>query len=220
MRVFGLILALVVTGSIAAVADARGPGPELPEPATRRAPRDEGVLGIHGPRRLLLHDHVIERSRDQGRLEGGLVQGAGATSLESDVVLVVGPGNYALGHVTLDLATGAGEITFAGRKPRVHAVPCHSRRVAAGRSATWPGTGSSASVLTAEPKSVSTPGRLARCASHPGGRALVFIRPRRARERISLRPEPGQRGGAWGWLVVMARPFWSVKTGVAPARWR
>jgi hypothetical protein len=42
------------------------------------------------------------------------LQAAGTTSLDSDVVLVVGPGNYALGHVTLDLATGSGEITFSG----------------------------------------------------------------------------------------------------------
>ena len=42
------------------------------------------------------------------------LQAVGATSLDSDVVLVVGPGNYALGHVTLDLATGTGEITLSG----------------------------------------------------------------------------------------------------------
>ena len=42
------------------------------------------------------------------------LQAAGPTSLDSDVVLVVGPGNYALGHVTLDFATGTGEVRFSG----------------------------------------------------------------------------------------------------------
>jgi hypothetical protein len=42
------------------------------------------------------------------------LQAAGATSLDSDIVLVVGPGNYALGHVTLDFATARGEITMSG----------------------------------------------------------------------------------------------------------
>ena len=42
------------------------------------------------------------------------LQAAGATSLDSDIVLVVGPGNYALGHVVLDFATGTGTVTFWG----------------------------------------------------------------------------------------------------------
>ena len=42
------------------------------------------------------------------------LQAAGATSLDSDIVLVVGPGNYALGHVVLDFATGTGKVTLWG----------------------------------------------------------------------------------------------------------
>ena len=42
------------------------------------------------------------------------LQPAGTTSLDSDIVLVVGPGNYALGHVTLDFAAGAGTVTIRG----------------------------------------------------------------------------------------------------------
>jgi len=42
------------------------------------------------------------------------LQAAGPTSLDSDIVLVVGPGNYALGHVKLDLTTGRGEVTLSG----------------------------------------------------------------------------------------------------------
>ena len=42
------------------------------------------------------------------------LQAAGTTSLDSDIVLVVGPGSYALGHVRLDFATGLGEVTLSG----------------------------------------------------------------------------------------------------------
>jgi hypothetical protein len=42
------------------------------------------------------------------------LQAAEPASLDSDIVLVVGPGNYALGHVTLDFALGTGEVRFAG----------------------------------------------------------------------------------------------------------
>jgi hypothetical protein len=42
------------------------------------------------------------------------LQAPGTASLESDIVLVVGPGNYALGHVTLDLATGQGVVSLSG----------------------------------------------------------------------------------------------------------
>jgi hypothetical protein len=42
------------------------------------------------------------------------LQAPGTTSLDSDIVLVVGPGSYALGHVTLDLATGRGTVSLSG----------------------------------------------------------------------------------------------------------
>ena len=42
------------------------------------------------------------------------LQAPGTTSLESDIVLVVARGNYALGHVTLDLATGQGVVSLSG----------------------------------------------------------------------------------------------------------
>lgn len=41
-------------------------------------------------------------------------QAAGATSLDSDVVLNVGPGNAAFGHCRLEFATGLGVCTFSG----------------------------------------------------------------------------------------------------------
>lgn len=42
------------------------------------------------------------------------LQPAGPASLDSDIVVVVGPGNYALAHVTLDFATATGEVRIWG----------------------------------------------------------------------------------------------------------
>jgi len=39
---------------------------------------------------------------------------AGATGLDTDIVLATGPGNSAFGHVVLDFATGTGTVTFNG----------------------------------------------------------------------------------------------------------
>jgi hypothetical protein len=42
------------------------------------------------------------------------LQPGGPASLDSDIVVVVGPGNYALAHVTLDFATATGEVRIWG----------------------------------------------------------------------------------------------------------
>lgn len=42
------------------------------------------------------------------------LEAAGATGLDSDLVLYAGPGNTALGHVTLSLTTFTGEVDLAG----------------------------------------------------------------------------------------------------------
>lgn len=42
------------------------------------------------------------------------LQAATATALDSDIVLVVGPGDYALGHVVLNRVTHLGVITYSG----------------------------------------------------------------------------------------------------------
>jgi hypothetical protein len=113
MRVYGLILALVVAGSIAAAANAHdGPG---------SADSRRGALHVTkecSEYTGLADSFCTITSSNLPAIKAGsrvvYLQAAGATSLDSDVVLVVGPGNYALGHVTLDLATGTGEITFSG----------------------------------------------------------------------------------------------------------
>ena len=42
------------------------------------------------------------------------LEAAGSTGIDSDVVLVVGPGNYALGHCNLPFPSGPGLCTFSG----------------------------------------------------------------------------------------------------------
>jgi hypothetical protein len=42
------------------------------------------------------------------------LQAAGATSLDSDIVLAVGPGNAAFGHVFLPFSGDPGVVTFSG----------------------------------------------------------------------------------------------------------
>ena len=42
------------------------------------------------------------------------LEAAGATGLDTDIVLDTGPGNKAFGHVVLNLATGTGMVTFLG----------------------------------------------------------------------------------------------------------
>jgi hypothetical protein len=45
-----------------------------------------------------------------------VLQAIGKTTLDSDVILVVGPGNYATGHCKLPLPAGPGLCTWSGGK--------------------------------------------------------------------------------------------------------
>jgi len=49
-------------------------------------------------------------------------QAAGPTSLDSDVILYVGPGNTATGHCALDFATGLGRCTLSGGTRRLDGI--------------------------------------------------------------------------------------------------
>jgi hypothetical protein len=70
----------------------------------------------------LADEHCTITSSNVGAIKVGsrvvYLEAAQGTSLDSDIVLVVGPGNYALGHVTVDLATGSGKIALSGGKGR------------------------------------------------------------------------------------------------------
>jgi hypothetical protein len=114
MRVFGLIIALVVAGSIATAASARGPAAGYSSPRQGALHVTKECSQFTG----LADSFCTITSSNLPAIKTGsrvvYLQAAGTGSLDSDVVLVVGPGNYALGHVVLDLATGSGEITFSG----------------------------------------------------------------------------------------------------------
>jgi hypothetical protein len=113
MRIFGLILTLVLAGSIAAAAKAHdGPGSSNPSSGTLHVTKECSEFTGLADSFCTITSSNLSAIKAGSRVV--YLQAVGATSLDSDVVLVVGPGNYALGHVTLDLATGTGEITLAG----------------------------------------------------------------------------------------------------------
>jgi len=69
------------------------------------------------------------------------LQAAAATSLDSDIVVVAGPGNYALGHVRLDFVTSTGEVTIWGGTG--HLAHLHARAAVSalgGPNWAWDGT--------------------------------------------------------------------------------
>jgi len=112
MRIVGLILALALAGSVAAAAALGGGGSPYPRHGTLHVTKD--CTGYSGQ----TDGHcTIVTSNLKAITPGSRVvylQPAGASSIDSDVVLVVGPGNIAIGHVTLDFATGLGTVTFSG----------------------------------------------------------------------------------------------------------
>jgi hypothetical protein len=110
-KLFGLLLAIVVTGAVAAASSA----------ANTASPPRSGALHVTKECSQYTGQAfsfcTITSSNIEEITVGSKVvylQAPGSTSLDSDIVLVVGPGNYALGHVTLDFATGTGEVRLAG----------------------------------------------------------------------------------------------------------
>lgn len=110
-RMLGLILSLTLAGAFAAGSEART-APSSPRSGvlhvTKECPDYHGLAG----------EHCTILSSNLNSIRGGMnvvyISPAGATSLDSDLVLD-GPGNNnALGHVTLDFATRSGIVTFSG----------------------------------------------------------------------------------------------------------
>jgi hypothetical protein len=108
--IFGLLLAIILTGAVAGASSA----------ATESAPRSRA---LHLTKECSQYTGLADSfctitSSNVGAITVGsrvvYFQAAGATSLDSDIVLLVGPGDYALGHVTLDFATGTGKVTIWG----------------------------------------------------------------------------------------------------------
>jgi hypothetical protein len=70
------------------------------------------------------------------------LQGKGATAIDSDIVLVVGPGDYAIGHVHLPFPSGPGTVTLSGGRgdlKRFHADLVVTRDISRPRSWFWDG---------------------------------------------------------------------------------
>ena len=113
MRLFGVILAIVLAGSIADAARAHdGGGSPSQRHGALHLTKD--CTGYQGQ----VDGHCTITSSNLKAIPAGsrvvYLQAAGASSLDSDIVLVVGPGNIAIGHVTLDFATGSGTVTISG----------------------------------------------------------------------------------------------------------
>lgn len=71
------------------------------------------------------------------------LQPAGPTALDSDIRLVVGPGNVAFGHVHLPFPVGPGVVTFSGGTGKFtwfHASVVVTRDFAVARGWFWNGT--------------------------------------------------------------------------------
>ena len=110
-EIFGLLLAAVAAGAYAGASSAestRYSSGRRELHVTKECGEYKGQAG---------HFCTIMSSNVEAIPAGSRIfylQAAGPASLDSAIVLVVGPGNYALGHVTLDFATGTGEVTFSG----------------------------------------------------------------------------------------------------------
>jgi hypothetical protein len=105
----GLLLAVVVTGALASPSSAAtGSGQRRPLHLTKECSEYTAQADSFCTITSSNVDAITVGSRVV------YLQGAVGGRLDSDIVLVVGPGDYALGHVTLDFATSTGEITISG----------------------------------------------------------------------------------------------------------
>jgi hypothetical protein len=111
-RIIGLILVAAVAGSVAVASQA---GTTTSSSRTRGlhvakycTPTYHGMPG----------EYCTITASNVGAIPAGAkvfyFEGATADGLDSDLALYAGPGNVALGHVTLSFTTATGVITFRG----------------------------------------------------------------------------------------------------------
>jgi hypothetical protein len=108
---FGLLLAAVAAGAFAGASSAEDRGPSA-RSGELHVTKECGEYTGQAGQFCTITSSNVKAIPVGSRIF--YLQAAGPASLDSDIVLVVGPGNYALGHVTLDFATGAGEVRFSG----------------------------------------------------------------------------------------------------------
>lgn len=109
--IFGLLLALVVAGAFAVASSAGNTG-SSPRSGDLHVTKECSEYTGLADSFCTITSSNVKAIKVGSRVV--YLQAADATSLDSDVVVVVGPGNFALGHVTLDFATGLGELTISG----------------------------------------------------------------------------------------------------------
>jgi len=136
-RMLGLTLAVTLAGAFAVASQAR----------TTHHPARHGALHVtkecgdyHGQAGEFC---TIVSSNLPAIPTGSRVfylEAAGATGLDSDLVLYAGPGNVALGHVTLSLTTFTGEITFDGGSGQFRGFHAHVLVTFDGALWHWDGT--------------------------------------------------------------------------------
>jgi hypothetical protein len=111
-RILGLILAVALAGALAIASQAGNAASSSHSRALRVA--KECTSTYHGQPGEFC---TITRS-NLGAIPAGskvfYFEAAQAGGLDSDLALYAGPGNVALGHVTLSLTTFTGVITFRG----------------------------------------------------------------------------------------------------------
>ena len=107
-RTLALLLAVAAAGVVATAGSATGTNRSGALHATKECSQYDGQAG----------SFCTITSSNLKAIDVGskviYVQAAGAAGLDSDLVLYTGPGNSALGHVTLSFATLSGVLTFSG----------------------------------------------------------------------------------------------------------
>ena len=149
MRIVGLILMLVLAGSVAAAAKAHdGAGSSNPRSGALHVTKECSQYTGLADSFCTITSSNLPAITPGSRVV--YLQAAGTTTLDSDIVLVVAPGNYALGHVTLDLATGSGVVTLSGGTGQFTSFRA-KLDVSYLSGPNWAWDGSTASVRTTEP---------------------------------------------------------------------
>ena len=135
--VLALLLATVLTGAVA--------GPSSAATGTVHRSRALHVTKECSQYTGLADSYCTITSSNVRAITAGsrvvYLQAAGATSLGSDIVVVAGPGNYALGHVRLNFVTSTGEVTIWGGTG--HLAHLHARAAVSalgGPNWAWDGT--------------------------------------------------------------------------------
>jgi hypothetical protein len=117
MRIFGLILTLVLAGSIAAGAGAHdGTGSATPRAGVLHVTKECSQYQGQAGQFCTITSSNIPWIRAGMRVVYTDAANFSTTPpmLDTDVVLSAGHGSAADGHVTLNLATAQGTVTFAG----------------------------------------------------------------------------------------------------------